>query len=227
MKVKELMTREVVTVAPDTPLREVAKRMVARGISGVPVCEDDGALVGIVTEADILRKERGIRLRRGGPLAWLVDGSNVTEMRKAVARTAGEAMTSSPITTNPWRTVAEAAGLMLERRVNRLPVLDGDRLVGIITRADLVRAFKRPDAEIAREIAEEAIGDSLWVSRDDVGVDVLDGEVTLRGNVQARSAAQLLVRFISTVPGVVGVSSELTWKTDDVAHPSPRHAATG
>ena len=116
---------------------------------------------------------------------------------------------------------------MIDQRVNRLPVLDGGRLVGIVTRADLVRAFKRPDAEIAREITEEAIGGSLWVSRDDVHVGVLDGEVTLQGQVQARSDAKLLVRFISTVPGVVGVSSELTWKTDDVAHPSPRHAATG
>jgi CBS domain-containing protein len=116
---------------------------------------------------------------------------------------------------------------MLERRVNRLPVLAGERLVGIVTRADLVRAFKRPDEEIAREIVDDAIGESLWVSRDDVTVDVKDGEVTLRGEVQARTDAQLLVRFVSMVPGVVGVSSELTWRTDDIAHPSPPHAATG
>jgi CBS domain-containing protein len=220
------MTRDIVAVEPDTPLRDVAKLLVGHGISGVPVCAEDGALTGVVTEADILRKERGVQ-RRGGPLAWLVDGSDVNEMRKAVARTAGEAMTSPAITTSPWRTIAEAARLMLDRRVNRLPVLEGDRLVGIITRADLVRAFRRTDEEIAREIAEEAIGDSLWVSRNDVHVEVREGEVTLRGEVQARSDEDLLIRFISTVPGVVGVSSELTWKTDDIAHPSPRHAATG
>ena len=222
-----MMTRDVVAVTPATPLREVAKLLIRHRISGVPVCEEDGALAGVVTEADILRKERGVQLRPGGPLAWLVDGSDINEVRKAVARTAGEAMTSPAVTTSPWRTIAEAARLMLERRVNRLPVLAGERLVGIVTRADLVRAFKRPDEEIAREIVDDAIGESLWVSRDDVTVDVKDGEVTLRGEVQARTDAQLLVRFVSMVPGVVGVSSELTWRTDDIAHPSPRHAATG
>jgi CBS domain-containing protein len=227
VKVKELMSRDVVSVARDTPLRRVAELLVRHGISGVPVCDENGAVVGVVTEADILRKERGIELGRGGPLAWLVDGSDLDAMRKAAARTAGEAMTAPPVTTSSWRTVAEAARLMLDRRVNRLPVLDGGRLVGIVTRADLVRAFKRPDEEIAREIAEDAIGDSLWVSRDDVDVKVLEGEVTLSGEVQARSDAMLLVRFISTVPGVVGVRSELTWKTDDVAEPSPRHPVTG
>jgi CBS domain-containing protein len=227
VKVKELMTRNVVSVASDLPLRRVAQLLVERGISGVPVRDEDGIVVGVVTEADILLKERGIEVGRGGPLAWLVDGSDIAAMRKAAARTAGEAMTSPPVTTSPWRTVAEAARLMLDRRVNRLPVLDGGRLVGIVTRADLVRAFERPDEEIAREITEDAIGDSLWVSRGDVDVEVRDGEVTLRGELQARSDALLLVRFVSAVPGVVGVQTELTWKTDDIAEPSPRHPVTG
>lgn len=227
MRVKELMSSNVVSVAPDTPLRRVAELLVEHGISGVPVRDEDGTVVGVVTEADILRKERGIDLGRGGPLAWLVDGSDPDAMRKAAARTAGESMSSPPVTTSPWRTVAEAARLMLDRRVNRLPVLDGGRLVGIVTRADLVRAFGRPDEEIASEIAEEAIGDSLWVSRDAVHVEVLDGEVLLRGELQARSDALLLIRFVSTVPGVVGVRSELTWKTDDVTERSPRHTVSG
>jgi hypothetical protein len=184
-------------------------------------------VIGVVSEADILAKETGLRPGRGGALGWLVDGSDETRMRKALARTAGEAMSSPPLTTSPWRTVSEAARLMLEHGVNRLPVLDGTRLVGIVSRADLVRAFKRSDEEIEREIREEAIGESLWVSRDDVAVDVRNGEVTLRGRVTARSDASLLVGFISTVPGVVGVQSKLTWDTDDVAHPLPRNLATG
>jgi CBS domain-containing protein len=227
VKVKELMSRDVVSVEPGTPLRRVAELLVEHEISGMPVRDEDGTVVGVVTEADILRKERGIELGRGGPLAWMVDGSDLDRMRKVAARTAGEAMTSPPVTTSPWRTVAEAARLMLDHRVNRLPVLDGGRLVGIVTRADLVRAFGRPDEAIAREIAEEAIGDSLWVSRDDVHVEVQDGEVILKGELQARSDALLLVRFVSTVPGVVGVRSELTWKTDDVTEPSPRHTVSG
>jgi CBS domain-containing protein len=221
------MTRDVVTVTRQTPLKQVARLLSKHGISGVPVCDPDGRVVGVVTEADILRKEVGLRPGSGGPLGWLVDGSDVTETRKALARSAGEAMTSPAITTSPWRTVAEAARLMLERRVNRLPVLDGARLVGILSRADLVRAFRRDDDDIEREIRDEAIGESLWVSRDDVAVNVRNGEVTLRGRVKARSDAGLLVGSVSTVPGVVGVRSELTWDTDDVTHPSPRNLATG
>ena len=148
-------------------------------------------------------------------------------MRKALVRTAGEAMSSPAITTSPWRTVTEAARLMVDQRVNRLPVLDGTRLVGILSRADLVRVFKRGDEDIEREIRDEAIGESLWVSQNDVAVDVRNGEVTLRGQVTARSDAGVLVAFVSTVPGVVGVRSELTWDTDDVTHPPPRSVATG
>jgi CBS domain-containing protein len=227
MKVKALMTRDVVTVTPQTPLKQVARVLSKHAISGVPVCDRDGRVVGVVTEADILRKEVGLPPGSGGPLAWLVDGSDLTETRKALARSAGDAMSSPAITTSPWRTVAEAARLMLERRVNRLPVLDGTRLVGILSRADLVRAFRRDDDDIEREIRDEAIGESLWVSRDELAVDVRNGEVTLRGRVQARSDARLLVAFVSTVPGVVDVRSELTWDKDDITHPSPRNLATG
>jgi CBS domain-containing protein len=227
MKVKALMTRDVVTVMPQTSLKQVARLLAKHGISGMPVRDRDGIVVGVVTEADILLKEVGLRPGRGGPLAWLVDGSDITKTRKSLARTAGEAMSSPPITTSPWRTVSEAARLMLDRRVNRLPVLDGTRLVGILSRGDLVRAFKRDDEDIEREICEEAIGESLWISRDDVAVGVRNGEVTLRGRVKARSDAGLLVAFVSTVPGVVGVRSELVWETDDVAHPPPRNIATG
>jgi CBS domain-containing protein len=227
MKVKAIMTRDVVTVTPQTPLKEVARLLAKHEISGVPVCGPDGSVVGVVTEADILVKEVGLRPVKGGPLAWLVDGSDHTKRRKALARTAGEAMTSPPVTTSPWRTIAEAARVMLDRGVNRLPVLDGTRLVGILSRADLVRAFKRSDEDIEREIGEEAIGESLWVSRDDVKVDVRNGEVILRGRVKARSDAGLLAAFVSTVPGVTAVRSELEWDTDDTAHPSPRNLATG
>lgn len=216
MTVKELMSRDVVAVTPDTTLKDVARLFVNHRISGVPVLAEHGAVLGVVTEADILRKERGLRPTRGGPLAWLVDGSDRTEVRKAVARTAGEAMTSPAITTEPWRTVAEVARVMIDRAVNRLPVVQHGRLVGIVSRGDLVRAFKRPDAEIAREIADEAIGESLHSSSDDVDVEVRAGEVIIRGRVPAHSDAQALVRLVSEVPGVVGVRSELLWRLDDL-----------
>ena len=98
MDVRELMTAEVLTVAPETPLKDVAAILAEHGISGVPVCDGEGRVLGIVSERDILFKEQGHRERQGGALAWLVDGSRRQDEAKASARTAGEAMTSPAIT---------------------------------------------------------------------------------------------------------------------------------
>jgi osmotically-inducible protein OsmY len=104
---------------------------------------------------------------------------------------------------------------MLERGVNRLPVVVGDRLVGILTRADLVRAFARADSEIAREIREDVVGEHMLLDEHAVEVDVEAGEVLLSGSLGRRSQAELLPRLTSRVPGVVGVHSRLTWREDD------------
>ncbi|HUH15626.1 MAG TPA: CBS domain-containing protein, partial [Gaiellaceae bacterium] len=123
MKVKELMRTDVKTVTPGTPLKEVAALLAAERISGVPVCDERGGVLGVVSEGDILFKERGPRERHGGPLAWVIDTGVYAEAVKAAARTAGEAMTAPAVTIGPERSVTEAARLMLDREVNRLPVV--------------------------------------------------------------------------------------------------------
>jgi CBS domain-containing protein len=217
MMVREVMTREVVTVDEDTPLKDVAQLMLAHRFSGLPVVDAD-RVVGVVSETDVLFKEQGASFPRPGLLRRWVSPLPAAVRRKVSARTAGEAMTAPAITIAAGATVADAAALMLERRVNRLPVVDGGRLVGILTRADLVRTFTRSDDDIERELCDDVLLRTLWRSPDSVGIDVSAGEVQFSGRVENELAAEALVSFARRVPGVVAVESRLTWP------PNGRHA---
>jgi CBS domain-containing protein len=210
------MTREVATVAPETPVKEVARELVERGISGMPVVDEDGRVVGVVSEADVLAIERGNPVGEDdGRLARLLHRREADDGR-ATARSAGQAMTSPAITIEPFWTLPSAAHLMLERAVNRLPVVAGKRLVGIVTRADLVRAFARSDESVAQEIREQLREQqAIWLDGCDVEVTVAGGETTLTGSVLRRSDAELLPKSVARVPGVVGVHADLTWSEDD------------
>ena len=171
MKVEQVMTRDVVTVTPETPLKEAALILAERRISGLPVCDETSRVVGVVSENDILFKELGPDQRRGGPLAWLLDPAP-SRSPKTIARTTAEAMTSPAVTTRPKAQVSEAARVMVERGVNRLPVVKEGRLVGIVTRADLVNAFVRSDEEITHEIREDVIRKTLWLVPEELTVEV-------------------------------------------------------
>ena len=219
MKVRELMTTEVVTIGPNAPLKEVAKLLVERGISGLPVCDDDGRVPGVVSEADILYKEHDPRENRpGGALGWLLEGTfDFEAYAKAQALTVRDAMTSPAVTIAPGASVAEAARTMATRRVNRLPVVKEGALVGIVTRADLVRAFTRSDAEIERELKEDLLGRTLWIDPGQVEVAVSGGSVELSGELRSRNDVELLARLAARVPGVIAVTSTLRWQVDDVS----------
>jgi CBS domain-containing protein len=125
-------------------------------------------------------------------------------------------MTSPAVTIAPHATVAEAAATMLEHCVNRLPVVDGPALRGIVTRADLVRAFTRSDEEIRREIEQDVLLHTLWVAPAEVSIEVDDGVVALRGTLDTKTAAELVAAYVRRVPGVVDVGAgELEWRFDD------------
>lgn len=209
MRVRDVMTADVATVAPDTDLRDVAALLVQKRISGVPVVEV-GRVLGVVSERDILFKERPSDGLHRGVLAWLMDEGDL--MLKIDARTAQAAMTSPAVTIGPTRGVADAAALMLDEGVSRLPVLDHGVLVGIVTRHDLVRAFARSDKEIWREIEADPLIRSYWRSPGAWDVSVSRGEVTLTGKVGSKEQAQLIEAFVDRVPGVVGVTSRLHWE---------------
>jgi CBS domain-containing protein len=205
------MTREVVSVRPEATLKEVAQLLVDHRISGLPVCDESGRVVGVVSEGDILYRESEDP-DRAGLLARLFDDKLRVEARKAAARTAEEAMTAPPITIGRDEHVSEAARRMVENGVNRLPVVgEGGRVVGIVTRADLVRVFSRSDQEIAREIEREVVLGTLWVEPARVNVRVARGEVSLSGRLDTRLDAELLPRLVARVPGVVSVSADLGW----------------
>jgi CBS domain-containing protein len=200
MTVEELMSRDVITVQPETPLKEVAELLCEHRISGVPVVSGH-RLVGILSQTDIVAKERGRlapkRFRR-------------KDDAKRTALTAGDAMSEPPVVTEPWRSASSAAALMLERGVNRLPVVDGGSLVGIVTGTDLVRAFARGDQEIEREV-RDLLTRSFWVDVSNVTVTVETGHVTVEGEVDTEAVADILPSAIERIPGVVSVDVDVTW----------------
>jgi CBS domain-containing protein len=208
------MTKDVITIGPEASLKDLAGILAERGISGLPVVDGEGQLIGVVSEADVLLKEAGPDKRSGGFWGWLLSGGPLTDAKLA-ARTVGEAMTSPALSIEASRAVHEAARMMTEYAVNRLPVVEDGKLVGIVTRADLVRAFTRTDAEILDEIRNELILRTLWIRPERVKVTASVGNVSLAGRVETKTDAELLPRLVERVPGVVSVTSELTWEYDE------------
>lgn len=213
MKVADIMSTDVVTVSPTTSLKNVARLLVEHRISGVPVVDDDGVVLGVVSEGDVLFKERGPLAPRR-VLSWLLDGNGEDARTKLDARTAAEAMTSPAQTIESWPLVSSAAARMLDQHVNRLPVVHNERLVGIVTRADLVRAFIRSDGDIETEL-RELVRRLLLPDMGDVEIEANEGDIVLTGQVERRSDAEIVTRRASSVPGVVSVESRVTWREDE------------
>ena len=195
MKVRDIMTTPVIAVRPDARLKDVAAVLAERGVSGVPVVDDDRRVLGVLSETDIVVGMRAIAEHTGGRLV----------------RTAAHAMSRPPITVSEDATAAEAAATIADLAVSRLPVVDDrGRLVGIVSRASLVRAFARSDDEIRSEIEHEVVPDAfLWCSPGYVREELQQGDVVLSGAVESEEAAELLVAAVARVPGVVSVRSEL------------------
>ena len=216
--VQDLMTRSVVSVRAETPLKEVARLLVGHRISGLPVVDEGDRVLGVVSEADLLLKEQDPELLVRRPLARFFGESKANRARlaKIGAWTAGDAMTAPAITILPTQRISAAAAVMTERCVNRLPVVDENRrLLGIVTRADLIRAFIRTDADLARTIREEVLLRNLWLDPLTFQIDVRDGRVEIRGHVERWSTAEMVERTVALVPGIVDVRSLITWSLND------------
>jgi CBS domain-containing protein len=147
LKVKEVMTKKLITVTPDTPVREIAELMLKHKIGGVPVVEGE-KLVGIITEEDLIMKNVKLHfptyIQLLDAVIYLESLKKYEEeLRKAVGAIARDVMTKDPITISPEATLEEAATLMVERGISRLPVVENDRLVGIITKRDVLKAISR------------------------------------------------------------------------------------
>jgi CBS domain-containing protein len=206
MRVEDVMSRDVEVVGTRAGLKDVALLLAAHEISGVPVVED-GVPVGVVSQSDLVPKEQTktseaetVRRRRR-PLR--------RRRPRTTAVVAADVMTAPPVTVCPQTSAVGAAWLMTEHDVDRLLVVENDRLVGIITRSDLVRAFGRSDEQIRAEIVNGVLP-ALDVSPNNVAVAVADGIVRLEGEVEYELDAQCLPHAVRSVIGVVEVRSDVT-----------------
>jgi CBS domain-containing protein len=215
--VGDMMTRSVLSVTPETPLKEVARLLVEHRISGLPVVDDTGRVIGVISEGDLLVKEQRRDAIHHRPLARIFGDSAETRqlLAKAEASTAGDAMTAPAITIESDRPVSVAAARMIERKVNRLPVTEQGRLAGIVTRADVIRAFVQTDDELADAIRSEVLLRSMWLDPGKFTVEVANGQVDIRGTVDRRSTAAMVERMVTMLPGVVGVVADISWTIDD------------
>ena len=223
MNVAEIMTQPVISVTSETTIAEAARLMLQHRISGLPVVNPRGAVIGIVTEGDLLRRaETGTERRHARWLEFLISpGHLAREYTNAHARKVGEVMTPDVASVTPQDPIGEVVRLMEQRRVKRLPVIDDGRLVGIVSRANLVRALvhnlpKPPDkatqsdAEIRERILAE-IAKQPWGPQASVDVRVRDGVVVLYGSItddRERTALQVLAE---NAAGVKAVQDELVW----------------
>lgn len=223
--VEDAMTRPVIAVRPMTPLKEVARLLVENGISGLPVVDGRGHVLGVISEGDLLVKAGGPQEVRHRRLSWLLGDSAATKARltRLAATTAGGAMTVPAVTIEAASPIRAAAALMTERQVNRLPVVEDGRLVGIVSRADLVRSFVRSDDELAATIRQDVILRALWLDPAHFEVSVRDGVATVVGHVERRSTAEMVGRVVGLVPGVVDVRTDISWSIEDeeIEAPSP------
>jgi len=224
MNASEVMTRDVVAVGPDAPIGDAIHLMLEHHISGLPVVVNDGVLVGVLTEGDLLRRmETGTERQRPRWIEFLRGPGRLAEdYVKSHARKVGEIMTEAVVATTEDAPLAEVVRLMERHRVKRLPVLRGDALVGIVTRADLVRALGtllgRETASVSASSDDEirkhvlaALAESSWAPRAGITITVTDGIVTLDGAIIEEKERQALRVAAENVPGVKAVRDRIVW----------------
>lgn len=219
--VRDYMTTDVVALRPDDGFKEIVRALADRGVSGAPVVDETGGVMGVVSEADLLNKE-AFKTVGEEPRRYFASRGMRAARTKAAGDTAADLMSVPAVTVAMDAPVARAARLMAERGLKRLPVVGADgALVGIISRADVMGVFLAPDQQIRREVISEVIERSLWEDPARIRVDVSDGVVTLSGQLETKSLIPLAVALTQALDGVVGVVDKLSYVRDDMA-PRPR-----
>jgi CBS domain-containing protein len=211
--VDDVMTTKAVTVSPDSPYRSVVDLLVSHRFSAVPVVDAFQRVLGIVSEADLLRKIE----YAGDEQPRIFEGRRHRgERGKATARTAGQLMTSPAIVVLTGTSIAAAARQMDKEDVKRLPVVDDmGRLIGVVSRADLLKTHLRPDDEIRADVESGVLRTFLADESTGVQIDVAEGVVTLTGTVDRWSATDITERLTRQVAGVVDVVNKLSYEYDD------------
>lgn len=216
--VRDVMTTNVVAARKDASYKELAARLRTHRVSAFPVIDDLGKVIGVVSEADLLVKEASLAAQN----RVLTGVRHHHDRKKEAAVTAAALMTSPPVTTGPDATVEQAAEVMYARRVKRLPVVDASgRLMGIVSRADVLTVFRRPDEEIAREISDELILKRFLVDPRIIQVSVKDGIATLAGRPETDAVGHRIIDDVRHIRGVVQVRDRLTYSGKNPAIPLP------
>lgn len=204
IRVRNVMTSSVIAVRPSTGMREIALLLARYSVSAVPVVDEDGRVLGVVSESDLLYKLTEDRGR-----------GDASARTKRSAVTAERLMTGPAVTVGVRAEVAEAAGTMEKHRVKRLPVVSEDgRLIGIVSRSDLVRIYTRPDSWIQGRVERLLL---LEFDEPQVKAEVRHGIVTLHGKVRFRSGSVALGRAARHIEGVVHVENRIAFAADDIS----------
>ncbi len=212
------MARDVVTVQTNAPFRKVARMLAEHHVSGLPVLDADGRVVGIVSEADLLARQARAGGTDGAWMWHLLRDKTFT--RRGVSLTAADLMSSPAVTVGANDRLASAAATLARHGVKRAPVLDADGVLrGIVSRRDLLSVYLRHDADLATEIREQVLTRALSVAPMNVRVQVHGGVVTLRGKVVRQSMIEVITSLTETVDGVIDVRNEIVAETDDTHRP--------
>lgn len=222
MKVQDVMTRQVVSIEPNAPVLQAVRLMLQNKISGLPVVDGGGALVGIVTEGDFLRRaETATERRRPNWLEFLVGpGRLANEYVHTHARKVADVMTMEPYTVTETTPLEEVVKLMEKHRIKRLPVVSGKRLVGIVSRANLLHALASlaptaPEAPATDGVIRERLMAELerqkWAPVGSLNIIVTNGVVELWGTITDERERQALVVAAQNTPGVKNVVDHLVW----------------
>ena len=204
--VRDVMTTPVVTVRPDTPFKQVVTMV--RAVGAIPVIDDSGRVLGIVCEHNLLAEK--VILERSP--ARQAMARHHGGRGQAAGATAASLMTSPAVTTRAEATTGEAARLMYRHRSGSLPVVDsGGRLIGIISRGDVLAGFTRPDADIHREVVRDVIMRQFLLDPQTFTVTVQDGVVTLSGRPESNQVGHLLAVAMRRVEGVVGLRDQMRY----------------
>ncbi len=209
-RVRDVMSRDVVSVRAFTPYKQIVRILLDHGISAVPVLDDGGHVTGVVSQADLIEKEarqaaQATASRR--PVTWR---SRVIR-QKATAASAGTLMTGPAITVGPDAPVSTAAWLMSRHNVKRLPVVDDEGLLlGVVSRGDLLAPYLRPDDEIYDEVLNRVLLSDMCVDPHSIDVQVVDGVVTLRGRMENEFVARETAARVRALDGVVEAVDHLS-----------------
>jgi CBS domain-containing protein len=212
--VSDVMTRQVHVATPLTPFKLLVRLIEENRVSAIPIVDQNGTPVGIVSEADLLLKERQGDIVTSSRL--FRPRRRHAELTKAEGIVASDLMTAPPITIPADASLMQAARLMQERNVRRLIVTDArGRIAGIASRSDLLQVFLRTDEDLREDVLERLIPAILIDQASPIDVHVRANVVTLSGEVDRKSDSEILSRLTRDLDGVVGVVNQLTYRWDD------------